>query len=150
MEIDTMGFKISQEQEEDLKFWGQKFEQLVKRYQIYDVIDSEAAEGVANDRVFSLQSGWDYPGGDWKGVVSIGWQLVAGFYEGANAYYLAQVPFDEKLDTGYRELRVSCIVCDGNAEIQGGEECENCERGELVFELFWNENFVVSIDLSPW
>ena len=145
-----MGFKISEEQEADLKIWGQEFEQLVKRYQISDEIDSETASGLANDRVFSLQSDWDWPGGEGEGVISIGWKLVAGFIEGADEYFLAKIPFDEEPDTGYRELRVSCIVCDGGVENQDGEECENCEHGVLVFELWWDENFVVSIELSPW
>ena len=127
----------------NLKIWGQKFEQLLKRYQISDVIDSATASGLANDRVFRLESGWDWTGGG--GVISLGWKLVAGFIEGADEYYLAKIPFDEEPEDGYRELRVSCIVCYGD-----GEECWNCEQGELVFELYWDDYFVVYIELSSW
>ena len=149
MEINSLGFKISNEQMVDIKNWGLKLQQIVKNYQISnEAVDGEAAKVVDNEKVFTIVTDWIYPAEDEKGVYKCGFGLVPGFHEDCDDYFIAQVPFGEEPDTAYTELRVMCIVCDGEFENEDGDECDNCEDGELVFDLMWNDEGVVSAALN--
>ena len=73
---------------------------------------------------------------DIDGVCSLESPLVAGYVNQAVAYYRSSSPFPNEISLGSRVTGIffECTHCSGE-----GENCDICEDGEILYELFWDE-----------
>lgn len=142
MELVTGKLIFHEEQLEEVSAYASDLERVVQKFSINPsrVTAREAAELSSGDdgRVFTLEMSWESPGGP---VFRVGYRLSPGLLDDCDDYFVAeksavQAEVSEDL---YTELAVFCPNCEDGVNPDDGSECRQCDDGEFIFDLTWDQ-----------
>lgn len=138
--------KFSEEQIGTILEEATSLHEYVKRHGIhFEAVEADQAEEIAESspyRVFSLLGDPEFRDG-----YQARYFLFQGFIEDLDDYFLGSIDLEADLPYPCTILDFDCVECDGTGEDED-EECSNCEDGELSVDLFWDENWLVTVEYS--
>lgn len=147
--IELLGIEqpqFSQQQIGTILEEAKNLQEYVKRHGVhFEATEADQVEETAEsspNRVFSLVGDPELREG-----YQARYFLFQGFIDDLDDYFLGSVDLQADLPYPCTILDFDCVECHGSGE-DGDEECTNCDDGELSVDLFWDQNWRVTVEYS--
>ena len=147
--VKLLGFDDAVFSNDQLEFISARALELqgwVERYKISpDSVEADEAEEHEDGEpgtVFTLS----FAPASYDGF-SVRYGVVPGLEPDEDEYFISEIEFDNSSDAyPYTIIDAFCTVCGGPDS--DNNDCSNCVDGELSVDLFWDENWNVTVEYS--
>lgn len=151
MKITLAGFpngKFSDDQLADVTACAAQLQVWVEKFEISpDTIDLDEALEISEskpDHVFTLAAAPTSSDG-----YMLRYGVEPGLDESEEEFFESALPFSGEEDYPYTILDFECSACEGEGQLEGGDDCTNCDgAGDLSVDLYWDNEWNVTAEFE--